>query len=126
MSLLHLLLKPANRNLLDVITKLPNLGVGSRVTRQSWEPYGDSYYEVWGIRTWRGVRSDHPELIRGRAKRVWRWMPPPNEKERLQQLARELQSQQDLQRLAAANGAAAAATSAAPPAANAEGNSRSS
>jgi len=50
MSLLHLLLKPANRNLLDVITKLPSLGVGSRVTRKSWEPYGDSYYEVTAVK----------------------------------------------------------------------------
>lgn len=46
MSLLQLLRKPAERNLLDVLTKLPQLGVGSRVTRKSWEPYGDSYWEV--------------------------------------------------------------------------------
>jgi hypothetical protein len=46
MSLLQLLRKPAERNLLDVLTKLPQLGVGSKVTRKSWEPYGDSYWEV--------------------------------------------------------------------------------
>lgn len=74
---------------------------------------------MWGIRTWRGVRSDKPELIRGRAKRVWRWMPPATEKEHLLQLARELQSKQDLQRWAAEKAAAAAAAT--PPAADTDG-----
>lgn len=51
MSLLQLLRQPAqNRNLLDVLTKLPRLGVGSRVTRKSWEPYGDSYWEVTAVK----------------------------------------------------------------------------
>ncbi len=48
--MLQLLLKPANRNLLDVVTKLPQLGVGSRVTRKSWAPYGDSYWEVVAVK----------------------------------------------------------------------------
>lgn len=50
MSLLQLLRKPANRNLLDVVTKLPELGVGSKVTRASWEPYGDSYWEITQVK----------------------------------------------------------------------------
>lgn len=50
MSLLQLLRQPADRNLLDVLTKLPQLGVGSRVTRKSWEPYGDSYWEVTAVK----------------------------------------------------------------------------
>lgn len=73
MSFLQLLLKPKGRNLIDVLSRLPNMGVGSRVTRSSWEPYGDSYWEVtavkprgvdgtagkaWGVRVWRGVREE--------------------------------------------------------------------
>lgn len=50
MSLLQLLIKPNNRNLLDVVSKLPQLGVGSRVTRASWEPYGDSYWEITAVK----------------------------------------------------------------------------
>jgi hypothetical protein len=50
MSLLQLLRKPANRNLLDVVTKLPELGVGSKVTRASWELYGDSYWEITQVK----------------------------------------------------------------------------
>ncbi|WIA11492.1 hypothetical protein OEZ85_011605 [Tetradesmus obliquus] len=90
MSLLQLLLKPANRNLLEVVSHLPKLGVGSKVTRKAWEPYGDSYWEVvavkprtedgsagkvYGVLTWRGQREQKPRLINGRAKRVWRWLP---------------------------------------------------
>jgi hypothetical protein len=50
MSLLQLLLKPANRNLLEVVSHLPKLGVGSKVTRKSWEPYGNSYWEVVAVK----------------------------------------------------------------------------
>lgn len=46
MSLLQLLRQPAKRNLPELLTKLPNLGVGSRVTRATWEEYGNSYWEV--------------------------------------------------------------------------------
>eukprot|EP00882_Tetradesmus_deserticola_P026996 GHRQ01029827.1.p2 GENE.GHRQ01029827.1~~GHRQ01029827.1.p2 ORF type:complete len:131 (+),score=42.02 GHRQ01029827.1:908-1300(+) len=115
MSLLQLLLKPANRNLLDVVSHLPKLGVGSKVTRKSWEQYGDSYWEVvavkpraedgsagkvYGLLTWRGVSEEKPRLIRGRAKRLWRWMPSPEQQQQYTPLVRELQRQQDLQRLA--------------------------
>jgi hypothetical protein len=49
-------------------------------------------------------------------------MPPATEKEHLLQLARELQSKQDLQRWAAEKAAAAAAAAAAtPPAADTDG-----
>jgi hypothetical protein len=50
MSLLQLLLKPAKRNLLDVVSHLPKLGVGSKVTRKSWEKYGNSYWEVTAVK----------------------------------------------------------------------------
>jgi hypothetical protein len=50
MSLLQLLLKPANRTLLDVVTQLPGLGVGARVTRKAWEPHADSYWEVTKVK----------------------------------------------------------------------------
>jgi hypothetical protein len=50
MSALQLLVKKADRNLLDVLTKLPQLGVGSRVTRKAWEPYGDSFWEVTAVK----------------------------------------------------------------------------
>jgi hypothetical protein len=50
MSLLQLLLKPAKRNLLDVVSHLPKLGVGSKVTRKNWEQYGNSYWEVTAVK----------------------------------------------------------------------------
>jgi hypothetical protein len=50
MSLLQLLLKPAKRSLLDVVSHLPKLGVGSKVTRKSWEQYGNSYWEVTAVK----------------------------------------------------------------------------
>ncbi|KAF8070878.1 MRPS34 [Scenedesmus sp. PABB004] len=111
MSLLALLTAPANRALLDVVGRLPALGVGARVTRASWAPYGDSYWDVtavkprddagaagkvYGVLTWRGQREERPRLINGRAKRVWRWVPSAEERARLEPLAR------DMQRLAAA------------------------
>ncbi|WIA31577.1 hypothetical protein OEZ86_002465 [Tetradesmus obliquus] len=92
MSLLQLLLKPANRNLLEVVSHLPKLGVGSKVTRKAWEPYGDSYWEVvavkprtedgsagkvYGVLTWRGQREQKPRLINGRAKRSVIVLPGP-------------------------------------------------
>ena len=50
MSFLELLLRPANRNLVEVVSKLPNLGIGAKVTRKSWLPYGDSYWEVTHVK----------------------------------------------------------------------------
>lgn len=50
MSFLELLAKPSHRNLLDILTKLPKLGVGSKVTRKSWEAYGNSYWEVTAVK----------------------------------------------------------------------------
>lgn len=50
MSFLELLARPSHRNLLDILTKLPKLGVGSRVTRKSWEQYGNSYWEVTAVK----------------------------------------------------------------------------
>eukprot|EP00879_Flechtneria_rotunda_P004047 GHRR01004290.1.p1 GENE.GHRR01004290.1~~GHRR01004290.1.p1 ORF type:complete len:134 (+),score=52.06 GHRR01004290.1:211-612(+) len=123
MSLLQLLLKPANRNLLDVVTHLPKLGVGSRVARKAWEPYGDSYWEVtavkpksddgsvgkvWGVLTWRGVKEERPRKINGRAKKVWRWIPTEQELAMYQPLVKELQRQQHLQRNLAKRAAEAA------------------
>ncbi|KAF6264943.1 hypothetical protein COO60DRAFT_1481492 [Scenedesmus sp. NREL 46B-D3] len=124
MSLLQLLLKPANRNLLEVVSHLPKLGVGSKVTRKSWEQYGNSYWEVkavkpraedgsagkvYGVLTWRGVSEDRTRLINGRAKRLWRWMPSQEQQQQYAPLARELQRQQNLQRLAVQKAEATAA-----------------
>lgn len=50
MSYIQLLLKPSKRNLVDVVTKLPNLGVGAKVTRKAWEGFGDSYWEVTAVK----------------------------------------------------------------------------
>lgn len=41
-----MLAKPARRSLLEVLSRLPAYGVGARVTRATWEPHGDSYWEV--------------------------------------------------------------------------------
>jgi hypothetical protein len=46
MSFLQLLLNPGKRTLAEVVLKLPNQGVGSRVTRRTWAPFGNSYWEV--------------------------------------------------------------------------------
>lgn len=43
MSLLQLLLRPVDRTLIDVVSRLPNLGIGSRVARSSWLQHGDSW-----------------------------------------------------------------------------------
>lgn len=50
MSFLELLAKPSSRTLLDILTKLPKCGIGSRVTRKSWETYGNSYWEVTHVK----------------------------------------------------------------------------
>jgi len=120
MSLLQLVLRPADRTLIGVISQLPNLGIGARVARKSWLPFGDSYWEitdvklkgeeasggkVWGVLHWRGQRvDDQPRRVNGAAKKVWRWMPPGEEWGRLRGLAAEMQEQQ--QRRAAAAAAA--------------------
>jgi len=42
--------KPKPKTVIDVLSRLPNMGVGSRVTRSSWEPHGDSYWEVTAVK----------------------------------------------------------------------------
>jgi hypothetical protein len=78
MSLLQLLRKPAERNLLDVLTKLPQLGVGSKVTRKSWEPYGDSYWEVTKVapRNADGSYGKVSSIFDGTAARQQQAPPP--------------------------------------------------
>ena len=44
------MVKPADRNLLEVVSRLPKLGVGTRVTRDSWEQYQNSYWEVTKVK----------------------------------------------------------------------------
>lgn len=120
MSQLQLVLRPGGRRLIDIVTKLPNLGVGAKVTRDSWLPYGD-YFEitdvklrkadgsagrVWGVLHWRGRRADAPARIPGAAKRAWRWLPPAGEEARLRALAAQVQSAQDRAKAAAAAAAA--------------------
>ncbi|GBF89604.1 hypothetical protein Rsub_02322 [Raphidocelis subcapitata] len=113
MSMLQLLLRPADRRLADVLARLPNLGIGARVARKSWAPYGDSWWEVtdvklkgpeggearvWGVLHWRGRRAgDAPKRIGGAAKRVWRWLPEEAEAARLAPLAAALKAQQRAQ-----------------------------
>lgn len=50
MSLLQLLQAPRARRLMDVLIALPRLGVGARVTRASWAPYGDSFWDVTSVK----------------------------------------------------------------------------
>lgn len=69
MSLLELLRSPAPKKLLDILIKLPQLGVGSRVTRQSWEPHGDSYYDLTQVKP-RKPDGSAGKVIRDRAGRV--------------------------------------------------------
>jgi hypothetical protein len=64
--------------------------------------------QVYGVLTWRGVREEKPRLINGRAKRVWRWMPSQEQQQQYVPMVRDLQRQQDLQRLAAQKAEAAA------------------
>eukprot|EP00878_Enallax_costatus_P002994 GHUV01003190.1.p1 GENE.GHUV01003190.1~~GHUV01003190.1.p1 ORF type:complete len:133 (+),score=22.21 GHUV01003190.1:273-671(+) len=126
MSFLELLARPSGRNLLDVLTKLPKLGVGSRVTRKSWELHGNCYWEVrgvtprkpdgsagkvWGLLTWRGIREHRIREINGRAKPIWRWMPSKAELAAYQPLIKELQRQKTLEKLAAQRSSAATAES---------------
>jgi hypothetical protein len=35
---------------LEVLQKLPELGVGKRVTREAWAPYGNSYWEITSVK----------------------------------------------------------------------------
>jgi hypothetical protein len=120
MSLLQLLLAPANRSLVDVVTRLPNLGVGARVARKAWVPHNDSYWEVtdvklrgpdgaqgrvWGVLTWRGRRAEGPpRQIGGAAKKEWRWVAEEEEVRRLAPLAAQLRAQERAARAAAAGG----------------------
>lgn len=86
MSFLELL-RPNKRTLVDILLKLPHLGVGQRVTRTTWAPFGDSYYEItkvrakqdgksariWGTKVFKGqAMSSGP--VPGYAKPMWRWM----------------------------------------------------
>lgn len=64
--------------------------------------------QVYGVLTWRGKKADKPQLISGRSKSMWRWMPSKEQLAVYQPLARELQRQTDLQRLAAQKAAAPA------------------
>jgi hypothetical protein len=105
MSLVQLLARPRDRRLVDVLTRLPNLGIGARVARGSWLPHGDSWWEVtdvklkgddaaagrvWGVLHWRGARSPGPpRRINGAAKRAWRWLPDPAAAAALAPLAAE-------------------------------------
>lgn len=101
------LLRPAKRKLNEVLVHLPSLGIGARVTRTSWCPYGNSYWEItkvkasqdgqvgkaWGYKVWKGVKSGKPMEIKGRAKKIWCWMPHVEEAKRLEPLLRHFQPQ---------------------------------
>ncbi len=41
---------PQQHAVLEIVSQLPRLGVGSRVTRQKWAPYGDSYWEITAVK----------------------------------------------------------------------------
>jgi hypothetical protein len=42
---------PARRiAVLEVLQKLPELGVGKRVTREAWAPFGNSYWEITSVK----------------------------------------------------------------------------
>ncbi|KAI8474450.1 MAG: hypothetical protein J3K34DRAFT_131923 [Monoraphidium minutum] len=117
MSLLQLLLRPAERSLIDVLTKLPNLGIGARVAKRKWLQHGDSWWEVtdvklkgddaahgrvWGVLYWRNQRvHDKPTRVPGAAKREWRWLAPEAERARLEPLAAELRGVERARRAAA-------------------------
>jgi hypothetical protein len=117
MSLVQLLARPGQRRLIEVVTKLPNLGVGARVARRSWAPYGDSWWEVtdvklkgddaaagrvWGVLHWRGQRAEGPpRRIGGAFKRVWVWLPDGQTQAALAPLAAQVREQERAARAAA-------------------------
>jgi hypothetical protein len=92
MSFLQLL-KPAKRNLYEVLSVLPNKGVGARITRTAWAPFENSYFEItqvklkdnkhgdaWGVKVWKGVPvTDSPTRVRGGSKHIWQLMPTADE-----------------------------------------------
>lgn len=107
MSFLALLSKPARRNLVEVVTKLPDLGVGAKVTRNSWEQFGNSYWEitrvrpredgkrgsVWGHKVWKGERvTTEPVRVNGSAKRIWRWVPSLEEAARYREVMHQIKA----------------------------------
>jgi hypothetical protein len=76
---------------------------------------GGARGRVWGVLHWRGrpppaapgAPGPAPRRVPGAAKRVWRWLPPDEERARLVPLAarlRELEGQQQQQQGAAAGG----------------------
>lgn len=98
--ILELMVPGTKRTLSAVLTKLPNYGVGSRVVKDTWLQYGDSWYDitkvvahkstphlvdVWGHKTFKGQRlSEKPQKITAVWKWGWTWLPRPEEKARLE------------------------------------------
>eukprot|EP01129_Flabellula_baltica_P001631 TRINITY_DN11578_c0_g1_i1.p1 TRINITY_DN11578_c0_g1~~TRINITY_DN11578_c0_g1_i1.p1 ORF type:complete len:153 (-),score=36.30 TRINITY_DN11578_c0_g1_i1:39-497(-) len=89
--------KRRDRNLIELLNKYPNFGVGKKLTRDGWvkktndKPMGESYWvvtrasmhkmhpnfnfgKVWGVRKFNDQWMDNKEekLVNGTTKRVWR------------------------------------------------------
>lgn len=125
MSFLELL-RPNKRTLVDIVLRLPKLGVGQRVTHPTWAPFGDSYYEItrvrakqdgksariWGLKVLKGVPdADGPQRIPSRAKSQWLWQPEAQKRERYTSISKRLEA---LNRPPAGGAAAEGAEGAAP------------
>jgi hypothetical protein len=59
-----------------------------------------AWLQVWGVLTWRGQREDKARVIRGRSKRLWRWIPAEQQAALLQPLVQELRQLKRWQKLA--------------------------
>ena len=134
------LVAPRRRTLVDIVTRLPGLGVGQRVTRAPWLPFAhESFYEitkvrakkdgasarVWGVKVFKGVPAAAAAQLRQGGKEQWHWALEPARRDGYRALAARL-SALDRSAAAAAAGAAAAAAGsgagrAAAPAAAADG-----
>ncbi|KAG9101074.1 hypothetical protein FS749_010480 [Ceratobasidium sp. UAMH 11750] len=89
-SVLH---KP--KSLFEVISRLPNDGLGQRVTQARWGHKGieNSYYtitkarlrangttgDVRGAFVWKGKLISKEQKIRGGHKHAWKHLPPPEQ-----------------------------------------------
>lgn len=103
MSYLTLLQSAPKRTLSDLLLQLPKHGVGCLVTRDTWHPAGDKYWEVvevvpqrdnpvklnaWGYKYYKGERThDTPKRIASVWKYNWVWKPRAEEKALVQRLA---------------------------------------
>ncbi|KXZ43701.1 hypothetical protein GPECTOR_82g235 [Gonium pectorale] len=103
MAYLELLRSAPKRTLSDLLRKLPQHGVGALVTRDTWHPEGNKYWEVvevvpqlddpsrlgvWGYQYYKGERvNENPKRIASVWKYGWVLKPSPQEAGGLQELA---------------------------------------